>query len=834
MLFWKKNKEELHKGDVLLAKGIYLKEPAMKNGNILLNCLLRAMVLFLLTFGSIGGFLSAFAISYNYILVIVFYMTLSLFFAWLYSLPKFFLRDLGYVLFFIIFVFSVLQLRFYANSGLYEVVNRLMEVAQAFFELAGVRQYEVTIDNQYLTVAIVAIFIGLIYIIILNIWLSSRISVFWTAMFTFPLLLIPLYMKMIPDSIYIISLVTGYVTVLVFKGNGHFLSIAKEVAFQIKGFRKNRIIYTQDATVFRQILLRALVMVFCVVIITAAVFPKSTFERMFKKDWLREATSETIGNFVLLGFSGLYDRYDSTGGMSGGKLGGVANVTPDYQPDLIVTFAPYTNEAVYLKAYTGGRYGDNRWEDIYRVATYEEMPVEENAMDASVGTQMMEQQINGLEVFEDETMKEQALSIRKAYQTGVDYVGYGKMDIKNVGANISYLYYPYYTNFGDYTKYHNYGLMRSIHGLELQETATYYYYPQVVYDKSVGEKKPSEVDTSSIDEIYMEVPLKNQEVIQAECEAIGLHKDMTENEIIEVVREYFAANIPYTLKPGATPRKEDFINYFLTKNRKGYCAHFASAATLIFRQMGMPARYVEGYAFGLEAALASEESYNKKYFDYYDGYSKIGEAAVLDVEVTDAMAHAWVEVYIADFGWKVVEVTPGSNEAVDEDDFWSAFTAMLSNSEMTGDLNTDEMFGELNIKQYSWLIYVVIAFVVLMLTIALARITVRKGSRFYRCHIGKQAVVIVSYYADLCDMLRVCDQSFNACKSHREQLKYINEHLAMMLDIEETTCRLEQLSFSLNVLKEDEMLHLLGVLKQVRKRIWKCANFRNRIRLMKR
>ena len=103
MLFGKKTKDELHKGELLLAKGIYLKEPMMKNGNILLNCLLRAMVLFLLTFGSVGGFLSAFSISYNYVLVIVFYLALSMFFAWLYSLPKFFFRDLGYILFFAVF-----------------------------------------------------------------------------------------------------------------------------------------------------------------------------------------------------------------------------------------------------------------------------------------------------------------------------------------------------------------------------------------------------------------------------------------------------------------------------------------------------------------------------------------------------------------------------------------------------------------------------------------------------------------------------------------------------------------------------------------------------------
>ena len=92
MLFGRK-KEEPHKGDVFLAHGIYLKQPVMDNGNVMMNCFLRSVIVFLLAFGSIGGFLSAFSISYNYVFVIVSFLTLSLFFSWLYALPNFFYRD---------------------------------------------------------------------------------------------------------------------------------------------------------------------------------------------------------------------------------------------------------------------------------------------------------------------------------------------------------------------------------------------------------------------------------------------------------------------------------------------------------------------------------------------------------------------------------------------------------------------------------------------------------------------------------------------------------------------------------------------------------------------
>ncbi len=815
MLFGRKKKDELHKGDVFLAKGIYLKQPVMNNGNVVLNCFLRSIILFLLTFGSIGGFLSAFSISYNYFLVVVVYALLAFFFSWLYSLPHFLYRDLGYIAFFAMFVFSIVQLRFFANSGFYEVVNRVLQEAQRFFELSSVREYETTISQPYLTVAIVACFIGMVFLILLNIWISSRGSVFWTVCITFPLFIIPMYMKLIPDTIYMIALAAGYFSVVMFKSNGHYIASPKGVSFYIKGFRKNRIVYTQDSKIFRQSVGRVALIAFCVVVITTAVFPKRVFERQFKRDWLREQTSDVIGNFVLLGFSSLYNRYESTGGMSGGKLGGVSNVTPDYQPDLIVTFAPYTNEAIYLKAYTGGRYGDNQWEDIYT-----------DPVNMKEG--------NDIIVFEDESMKCEAIALQDNMFKRVDYSGMGKMDIRNVGANISYLYYPYYTLFNDYSDFNNHGMMRTTQGLAMHETATYFYYPKVVWENALGNVAPKNTDVSEISEIYKEVPEKNIEVINNEIQAIGLTEDMTINEITEAVRSYFDANIPYTLRPGSTPKGKDFVNYFLTKNRKGYCAHFATAATLIFRQMGIPARYVEGYAFGLEAALASDENVEQKYFDYYQGYSIIGESTVLDVEVTDAMAHAWVEVYIDGFGWKVIEVTPGSNEASDEEDFWSAFTSLLNDPSVGSDLGTDNIFGELNISQYSWLVYVVAGVLGGIVLIQWMIIIVRKAKRFYSCHMGAQDAMMVAYYADLCDMIRVCNRDFNACRSHGEQLEYMNLHFGTNLDVKSCTEWLEKLSFSSDGLEQEKMIQLLAILKQVRKAIWKNVTFRQRIRLSRR
>jgi len=78
------------------------------------------------------------------------------------------------------------------------------------------------------------------------------------------------------------------------------------------------------------------------------------------------------------------------------------------------------------------------------------------------------------------------------------------------------------------------------------------------------------------------------------------------------------------------------VDCFL-QTRQGYCEYFATAMTMLLRDMGVPARYVLGYLPGQQQD---------------DGTWRVERGA----------AHAWVEVYFPKYGWVQFDPTPGNTE----------------------------------------------------------------------------------------------------------------------------------------------------------------------------
>ncbi len=109
--------------------------------------------------------------------------------------------------------------------------------------------------------------------------------------------------------------------------------------------------------------------------------------------------------------------------------------------------------------------------------------------------------------------------------------------------------------------------------------------------------------------------------------------DASQPDIINRVAEYIQNAATYNIDYDTRLDKaNNMVVAFLNRYKEGKCTHFAASATMLFRALGIPARYVEGFALA----------------------TKAGEF----VDVTSP-GHAWVEVYLDGIGWIPVEVTPG-------------------------------------------------------------------------------------------------------------------------------------------------------------------------------
>ena len=139
---------------------------------------------------------------------------------------------------------------------------------------------------------------------------------------------------------------------------------------------------------------------------------------------------------------------------------------------------------------------------------------------------------------------------------------------------------------------------------------------------------------------YTAVP-DGYDELQTLCDEAKKDQKLTEAaDIGDYIRAYLNTNYQYNASAPQPPEGADPIRYFLTESKQGYSVQFASAAVVMFRMFGLPARYVVGYA-APQSLFTQQE----------DG----SWHAILQ----DDKAHAWAEMYISGQGWTPMEMTPG-------------------------------------------------------------------------------------------------------------------------------------------------------------------------------
>lgn len=175
-----------------------------------------------------------------------------------------------------------------------------------------------------------------------------------------------------------------------------------------------------------------------------------------------------------------------------------------------------------------------------------------------------------------------------------------------------------------------------------------------------------------VNENYTQLPENTKSFLQKFIKDKNINTSSMDNTIIGVMNLLVGSNeYKYTLSPGKTPNGEDFVEYFLTKNKKGYCRHFASSAVLLLRAAGIPARYAEGFKFNT-AKLTN-----------------IGS-----IEMLDSDAHAWVEVYYSGTGWRALDFTPSdslsSESSIESSSYSSSSDSSTESSESMVESSNEE------------------------------------------------------------------------------------------------------------------------------------------------
>lgn len=99
------------------------------------------------------------------------------------------------------------------------------------------------------------------------------------------------------------------------------------------------------------------------------------------------------------------------------------------------------------------------------------------------------------------------------------------------------------------------------------------------------------------------------------------------------ITDYLLTHYGYSL--GYQPPPGDPVSGFILARKPAHCEYFGSAAVILLRLAGVPARYVTGYY----------------------AHENAGKGVTV---VRQRDAHAWAEAWTDGFGWQTVDATPGN------------------------------------------------------------------------------------------------------------------------------------------------------------------------------
>ena len=739
----------------------FAEQPLTKCSDRALLCALKGLFIFAAVYGTLGGLISSFDLPCHSSILTVILFSFSIAMAFLHYSRLIF--NVFYPLTFLLFSFSIFTYRYHVYSGFQAFLNILQEKYSTYFNLSILREGNEFFSDRTMTITIATVFIGFFLIVLLNIAISEYMNLTLTILLTFPIFQLGIYIDEMPDFPYLILLLFSYFMIAILKRGEHFLLPYREKDYTEFKFahKKNHNIWNYHASGRIVLQLTGLFFAFSLLLGIICLPFLSVSSSVRTPSALRKKADDYMQILTQNGLAGFFDRYEASGGLSEGRLGGVSSVRPDYETDLTITFVPFSYETLYLKAYTGQTYTGSQWtEPLYPKELFEK--------EFGVNYEDYERFTSFLEARRLEHYMNQnpGKGIR------------GTIRIKNAGANENYLFLPYYADGKISVPYKlSRGLTKASFPVGSSYTAQYYpllhdYWKiNAQPDELLADLASDSLETSYIahydvinTSAYIDMPQETRDGLEEIKAEIGTSANIDLQ--ISAIAEYLEKNYSYNMMPGTTPRRKDFALYFLQEQKSGYCSHFATAAALLLRSYGIPARYVEGYAVPF-SAVSQGMAINEPYEEWFEGKNPLGNTGVVSVDVTDANAHAWVEVYKVGIGWVPYEFTPpdssDSNENTNYSDFWGLFSGFFGQSPPESVTNTttteetathsDKLFGNSSFLAKPLLLFVLFIISIFLLVSLIRTLSFHLRMQSAYRH-GDYAPLLAYHYRKLCAKLK--------------------------------------------------------------------------------
>jgi transglutaminase-like putative cysteine protease len=554
-----------------------------------------------------------------------------------------------------------------------------------------------------LEVNIFLIFVIVLICLILSVWVAYRPKTGFILAAYVPFLMISMALGRLPNVIAFISVMMCVI--------GLYLKVSSNRLFKKKKwFLKNNVQYNylKDNKDYKSVMevkisLYAWIGVFLSVVVLSLILavPLQIFLQ-YNGESLRKNLDKTP---VMASIQGALKSYYSpfrrimagqaVGGIGDGRLDNISHFEFSGEEHLKVTIGEslsMESNDIYMKAFSGETYEDNRWTPL----------VLEKQFLQEYGQEMYDFAYNFLEDM-------QANEIGTYTEESIT--------ISNLKANPNYTYQPYFSEGA---------------GLDDQMDAPVQYFDGYLLTKAEkdnlilnggkefelyihSDKFKDEYEKFVYDE-YLQLPEHGPERFLEEMKNTDMNiSTHSLGEISNYVKERVQRDTVYSLSPGSLLEGKDFVDNFLYDQKEGFCNHFSTTATLMFRAFGVPARQAMGY-------VATPSMFEEN------------ETGEYEAMIEDRFAHSWTEIYVDDIGWIPVDYTPVS-----------VGTAMDSNET---EVQEEEQKNENTpaLENISKVFTYVVIFLLILIVILIIRIVRKNRKRHRRKGLPKTNWIIKNKY----------------------------------------------------------------------------------------